>query len=146
MEREADLCSKFEHQTQRDARIQGKFSNWKLKNISINVCCYSWFSALCKCFRGRDSSVCITHELGTGRPGFDSRYRQEIFLFYIESRPTLGSTQPFIQWVPLAVSPGVKRQLVKLTTYLHLVPKLRIMELKLHSPLAFMVFSAKLYN
>jgi hypothetical protein len=33
----------------------------------------------------------------------------KIFLFSTASRPTLGPRQPHIQWVPGAVSPGVKR-------------------------------------
>jgi hypothetical protein len=44
-----------------------------------------------------------------GQPGFDSRHGQEIFLHSIESRPALGSTQPPTQWVPRALSPGIKR-------------------------------------
>jgi hypothetical protein len=35
-----------------------------------------------------------------GRPGFDSRQGQEIFLFATVSRPALGPTQPPIQSVP----------------------------------------------
>jgi hypothetical protein len=35
---------------------------------------------------------------------------QEIFLFFMSSRPALGPTQPPIQWVPGALSAGVKRQ------------------------------------
>jgi hypothetical protein len=31
------------------------------------------------------------------------------FIFSTSSRPVLGSTQPPIQWVPGALSPGVKR-------------------------------------
>jgi hypothetical protein len=34
-----------------------------------------------------------------------------------------------------ALSPGVKRQGMKLTTHLHLVPRSRKMELYLHSPI-----------
>jgi hypothetical protein len=41
---------------------------------------------------------------------FDSWQRQEIFLFSTTSIPALGPTQPPIQWVPGALSPGVKRQ------------------------------------
>jgi hypothetical protein len=40
---------------------------------------------------------------------FDSRYRLGIFLFATAFIPDLGPTQPPIQWVPEAVSLGVKR-------------------------------------
>jgi hypothetical protein len=40
-----------------------------------------------------------------GRPGFDSQ-RGKIFLFCIASRPTLGPTQPSIQWLPGVKRPG----------------------------------------
>jgi hypothetical protein len=42
------------------------------------------------------------------------------------SRPALGPTQPPIQWVPGALSLGVKRRGVKLTTHLHLTPRSRM--------------------
>jgi hypothetical protein len=41
--------------------------------------------------------------------GFDSRRGLEIFLFTTESITALGPTQPPIQWVPGALSLGVKR-------------------------------------
>jgi hypothetical protein len=41
--------------------------------------------------------------------GFDSRWGLRIFLFTIASRTTLGPTQPPSQWVPGALSLGVKR-------------------------------------
>jgi hypothetical protein len=41
--------------------------------------------------------------------GFDSRQEQEIFLFSIMFRPALGPTQPPIQWISGALSPGVER-------------------------------------
>jgi hypothetical protein len=44
-----------------------------------------------------------------GRPGFDSRQRQDIFLFFSVSRQTPEWTQPSIQWVPGALSQEVKR-------------------------------------
>jgi hypothetical protein len=38
--------------------------------------------------------------LRSGRPGFDSRQGQQIVLFSTASSPSLGPTQPPIQWVP----------------------------------------------
>jgi hypothetical protein len=37
------------------------------------------------------------------------RKKQDIFLYSTASRPVLGPTQPPIQWVPVALSPEVKR-------------------------------------
>jgi hypothetical protein len=46
-----------------------------------------------------------------GRSGFNSRQGQErdFFLFATASRPALGPTRPPTQWVPVAISLGVKR-------------------------------------
>jgi hypothetical protein len=56
--------------------------------------------------RSRDSIVGIA----TGRPRdrSSSPGRVENFLFSASSRPALGPTQPPSQWVPGALSPGVK--------------------------------------
>jgi hypothetical protein len=43
-------------------------------------------------------------------PLFDTRQRLRIFLFATAFRPPLGPTQPPIQWVPGALSLGVKSQ------------------------------------
>jgi hypothetical protein len=41
--------------------------------------------------------------------GFESRQELEILLFTTVSRPALGSIQPPIQWIPGALSLGLKR-------------------------------------
>jgi hypothetical protein len=45
------------------------------------------------------------------------------FFFATSSRTALGPTHSPIQWVPGALSLGVKPRGVKLTTHLHLVPR-----------------------
>jgi hypothetical protein len=65
---------------------------------------------------------------------FDSREEKEICFFSITSRPALGSTQPPIQWIPEAVSSGVKRQGREAD---HTPPsgaEVKNVELYLHSP------------
>jgi hypothetical protein len=80
-----------------------------------SCCCYIDNNKRCNLrngghhFRSRDSSVGIVTTLRPGRSGFDSRQELGIFLFATSSVPTLGSTQPPIQWVPAVLSPGVKR-------------------------------------
>jgi hypothetical protein len=64
--------------------------------------------------------------LRTGRPWFDPRQRQRIVPLTSASGPALGPTQPPVQWVPGALSPGVKGgRGVMLTTHPLLVPRLR---------------------
>jgi hypothetical protein len=41
-----------------------------------------------------------------GRPGFDSRQRQEVILLSTASKPALGATQRPIEWVPWNKRPG----------------------------------------
>jgi hypothetical protein len=47
--------------------------------------------------------------LRAGRPGFDSRQGQEMFLRSIASRSALGPTQPPIQWGTGGASTGDKK-------------------------------------
>jgi hypothetical protein len=56
----------------------------------------------------RGSSVDIVTRLRAGRPGFVSWQGKEIFVFPVAFRPALRFIQPFIQWVPWVLSPGVK--------------------------------------
>jgi hypothetical protein len=57
----------------------------------------------------RGSSVSIVTRLRTERPGFNSQQGKKFFLLTTASRPTLGPTQPLIQWVQCAVSLRLKR-------------------------------------
>jgi hypothetical protein len=52
----------------------------------------------------------------------------DFFFLATASRPALGPTQSPTQWVPRALSPGVKRPGCELTTHLHLLPRLRMRE------------------
>jgi hypothetical protein len=67
--------------------------------------------------------------------GFNSQQGQAIFLYSTPSRPALRPTHPPIQWVLRAVSLGVNGWCMKLTTHLCLVPRSRMAELYLHSPI-----------
>jgi hypothetical protein len=78
-------------------------------------------------------SVGIASSLWAEQQGFDSWQGQKIFLFFVASGLALGPTQSPIQWVPGALSLGVKQLGMKLTTRPHLVPRLRMVELYLHS-------------
>jgi hypothetical protein len=57
---------------------------------------------------------------------FNSWQGLGIFLFTTKSRAALVSTWPPIQWIPGALSLGVKRLGVKLTTHLNLLPRSRV--------------------
>jgi hypothetical protein len=58
--------------------------------------------------------------------GFGSQRRPGIFLFTTASRTALWPTQSPIQWVPRALSLGIKGRNVNLATRLHLVPRSRM--------------------
>jgi hypothetical protein len=74
------------------------------------------------CPWGPDSSVSIVTKLRSGRPMFFSRQRQDIFLFATASRLALRPAQ----WVPGVPSSGRSGRGVKLTTHIHLVPRLKM--------------------
>jgi hypothetical protein len=56
-----------------------------------------------------DSSVGIALGCGLDDLGFESRQELGIFLFTTASSLAVGPTQPPIQWLPGALSLGVKR-------------------------------------
>jgi hypothetical protein len=62
----------------------------------------------CKGHRRSRYSDCLRAGRPRGRSSSPGRVKN--FLFSTSSRPALGPTQPPIQWVPGALSPGVKRQ------------------------------------
>jgi hypothetical protein len=61
----------------------------------------------------RDISVSTETRLRAGWPGCDSRQRQGIFFFATASRPALGPIQRPIQWLPGALSLGIKRPVLE---------------------------------
>jgi hypothetical protein len=84
---------------------------------------------ICGLFNNRVAQAvqCLATDWTTGRsssiPGGDER----IFPLASVSRPTLGPTQPCVQWVPEVLSPVVKRgRGVTLISHPHLVPRSRM--------------------
>jgi hypothetical protein len=71
-------------------------------------------------------SIIIVIRLRAAQPGFYSRQGQGIFLFATASRLTLGPIQTPIQWFRGDISTGQRARGVKLTTRLHLAPRIRM--------------------
>jgi hypothetical protein len=85
-------------------------------------------------FWNRYGSVGISSRPQAGRPSIRVSIPggEEVFLFFITSRAALGPTQHPVRWVPGAVSPGVRQPGPEAEDF-HLVPRLRVVELHLHS-------------
>jgi hypothetical protein len=74
--------------------------------------------------RGSSVSTVSDYGLDDQAIGLQSRQRQRIYPLAFVTRPALGPTQPPVQWVPGALSPGIKRGWgVTLTTHPHLMPR-----------------------
>jgi hypothetical protein len=69
------------------------------------------------------SASIVTDNALDYRSSIPSRYK--MLLLAPASRPALGPTQPPIQWVPGALSTGVKRLGRELTSHNHVVPRSR---------------------
>jgi hypothetical protein len=74
---------------------------------------------------GRRNNGRYSDELRAGRPGIDSRQGQDIFLFSVSSKPTLGATHALIHNEHRDYS----GRGVKLTSDLHLKSRTRMVEL-----------------
>jgi hypothetical protein len=82
---------------------------YRAVTVFVRVVCM--FIFMCRCLSRFDIITVIIVSTGwtLGVLGFDSRLRLGIFLFTTASRTALGPTQAPIQWVPWALSLGVKR-------------------------------------
>jgi hypothetical protein len=69
------------------------------------------------------------------RTGFWFPVGSRDFLFSTECRKALGPTWCPTHWVPEVFCPGKTGRGAELTTHLHLVPRSRMLELHLHSPI-----------
>ena len=87
------------------------------------VCCSSSCFCLCNCCPRRLWPFMFFYLMV---PGFKSRHSQKKISFFKTSTSTLRSTPSPIQLVPGFFLGGYSGLGVKLTTYLHLVPRLRI--------------------
>lgn len=83
-----------------------------------------------------DSSVSISTELKAARSVRDSWLRQEIFLFYIKSRPTPRPTQAPVQRAPELCSGGQATGVQGDHPSLQVMSRLGTVELFLYSPIS----------
>jgi hypothetical protein len=118
-------CFQIRHRQKLISIFFPRRTNSDLVQLSVTDIGYYIRSRLYRSWAGVAQSVqCLATDWTTGRSRFDSRQKQRIFPLTSVSRPSLGPTQPPVQWVPGAFSPGVKRSRgVTLTTHPHLVPR-----------------------
>jgi hypothetical protein len=85
--------------------------SWRTTSCRLSATINSLYSQLPSLSMSRDSTVGIAtvYGLDDKRGQISSPDRVKNFLFSTSSRPVLGSTQPPVQWVPGAVSHGVKQ-------------------------------------
>jgi hypothetical protein len=96
-------CVNNSHTSHCDSSVK-----WQHKNVWPWYF-HSLFVLLMKVTKIRDSSVSIVTRLLARRPGFNFWKGKEFFLLDTASRPALEPTQPPIQWVPGALSQGLRR-------------------------------------
>jgi hypothetical protein len=89
--------------------------------IKLNLVLYS----VLRNGRTRHSVVGVATGYGLDDRGVGVRVPVGSRIFSTSSRPTLGSTQPPIQWVPGLFLRGESGRAMKLTTELRLVPRSR---------------------
>jgi hypothetical protein len=104
-----------------------------VSNVCVSVCLTLLMPCILNSWGFRISQW---YDIGLDDWGFESQQGLEIFLFTTMSRPALGPTQPPIQWVPGALSLGVKQLGCEVDhTPLSSAEVKEWIELYLHSPI-----------
>jgi hypothetical protein len=120
--------------TKRDSRKQmnTRCRRFMILTWASNFVAYSWWES------EQDSSVSIVSGYGLDDRAIavqSSAEAKGFFFLASLSRPTLGPTQPPVQWVPGALPPELKRgRVVTLTTHPRLVPRSRMSRSYTSSP------------
>jgi len=110
------------HQTQVNTHTTtySIFANVRPNALMLTQFCWYLFVA-----RSSDSLFSTVTRLLGWKPGLDSRQGQGFLLIVAASRPALWPTQPPNQWVSGVLFLGISGRRVKLTTHIHIVPRLR---------------------
>jgi hypothetical protein len=111
----------FSH-TSRCGSVNNDYACFYREKMFFKVfCCFFFYHVDWVCYDPLNDSVTQNSSVITvTRLRGSISFRDEIFLVSKVSIPPLGPTQPTVQWVQGAVSPGVKWRGVKLTTCIHL--------------------------